>query len=169
MILQWNTNDFAVSGLAEEHARLIGARYRNLYDESERYQLERPRPHHLVSPLDARDFARTDPPQRAGARGGRHFFGMLRSFRDEVVRDGGDFLLLIFPELVRFDDHPYESIVEALRDFARENGIAYVDLLPELSSHPARELWVHETDHHPNYRAHEIAHRAVLQKLGAPW
>jgi hypothetical protein len=167
VILQWNTNDFALSGLAEEHARLIGARYRNLYDESERYRwsaLVHTIWYRLAMREISRGLIRLNEEELAR---GRRFFEMLRDFRDEVVSDGGDFLLLIFPELIHFDDHPYANIVQALSDFARTNGIAYVDLLPELSRYDARELWVHETDHHPNYVAHEIAHRALLEHLDA--
>jgi lysophospholipase L1-like esterase len=167
VILQWNTNDFAVSGIVQEHARLIGARYRDLYDDSPRYRWSA-LVHTLWYRLAMREISsgllRLNEQELAG---GRALFEKLGRLRDEVARDGGEFLILIFPELIHFDDYPYAGIVQALRDFAREKGIAYVDLLPELSRHAASELWVHETDHHPNYVAHEIAHRAVLEHLAA--
>ena len=79
--------------------------------------------------------------------------------------EGAGFTVLAFPELIRFDDYPYAAILELLRDYCRDEEIQLVDLLPALSKYEDHELWVHETDHHPNRVAHAIAARELLAGL----
>jgi hypothetical protein len=73
--------------------------------------------------------------------------------------------VLIFPELIRFDDYPYGELIDQVRVYCEARRIEVVDLLPLLSAHRDRDLWVHESDHHPNPAAHELAARALLGTL----
>jgi hypothetical protein len=66
---------------------------------------------------------------------------------------------------VRFEDYPYAAIVDALRTYCTEERIGFVDLLPALGTHRDADLWVHETDHHPNPYAHGIAAAELLKTL----
>jgi hypothetical protein len=79
-----------------------------------------------------------------------------------AAEDRSRFTVLLFPELIRLDDYPYNAILEIVRAYCRDRGIELVDLLPALAEHRDRDLWVHETDHHPNPTAHAIAAKALL-------
>jgi hypothetical protein len=102
---------------------------------------------------------------RADVDAGRASFDDVGRIRQMVEADAAAFNILIFPELIRFADYPYAAIVDALRDYCREQRIAVVDLLPALATHRDADLWVHETDHHPNPTAHAVAAAELLKVL----
>ncbi len=167
VVFQWNTNDFPAPNVQEDHLRLIGARYREIYGRAEALRWS-----HLLSfayvrlamgQLSRELIATT----REEALTGRYRFDEIGRMHRIAERDGAGFVVLAFPELIRFDDYPYAAILELLREYCRSEGIALIDLLPALSAHPDHELWVHETDHHPNRIAHAIAARELAQGLDA--
>jgi lysophospholipase L1-like esterase len=163
--LQWNTNDFPAPQVQEDHLRLIGARYRELYARAETLGWS-----HLLSfvymRLQMSQLSRELIATTQGeAEAGRYRLGEIGRVSRMAEQDGAGFLVLAFPELIRFDDYPYAAILDLLREYCRSEGIALVDLLPALSVHEDRELWVHETDHHPNRIAHAIAARELAKGL----
>lgn len=101
------------------------------------------------------------PHEREGRRG----LAQVARLRDDVERTGAAFSVLIFPELIHFDDYPYSGIIETVMNYCRNEKVSCVNLLPELARHSAEDLWVHETDHHPNQIAHAIASEALVQHL----
>lgn len=161
VILQWNTNDYPTSQVQQDHLRLIGAEYRDVFAPPPavawsrvlRYAVLQYRLRQI-----SRDLLATT---TADAEQGRAVLGGIGAIAKWARADGSKFTLLIFPELIRFDDYPYATILNIVRDYAREHQIDTVDLLPTLAQHRDRDLWVHVTDHHPNPIAHEIAARAL--------
>ncbi|OGV73347.1 MAG: hypothetical protein A3K19_26605 [Lentisphaerae bacterium RIFOXYB12_FULL_65_16] len=165
VILQWNTNDFIVSSVTERNLDLIGARYREVFGSADKYRWSA-----LVRYLRYQwglrrvSNALIKVTQEEVQRGSGNL-GQVEELRDAVTANGQTFLLLIFPELVRFDDYPYAGIVDAMSGFCAQKQIDTVNLLPALSQHDASDLWVHETDHHPNHIAHQIAATEILNYL----
>jgi hypothetical protein len=165
VVFQWNTNDFPEPRVQEDHLRLIGARYVQLHAQAHALRWS-----HLVSFVYtrlamaslSRELVATT---REEAETGRHRFEEIGRMRRMAEKDGAGFTVLAFPELIRLDDYPYAAILELLRDYCREEKIQLVDLLPALSQHEDRALWVHETDHHPNRIAHAVAARELLAGL----
>ena len=165
VVLQWHTNDFPSTGVQKDHVRLIGVRYRETFANAADYRWSR-----LLSALYvrarmraiSRDLIATT---RAELDEGRASFDDIGRLRQLVTADGAAFTVLIFPELVRFGDYPYAAIVDALRAYCEQERIPVVDLLPALATHRDADLWVHETDHHPNPVAHAIAATELLKTL----
>lgn len=163
MILQWNTNDFLVSPAAcAEDLRLTRSYIETMRAPEGgsrllrylRLALARREMNQQLIDLNLRELQR---PAN---------FQQIKALRDEVERAGARFVVLIFPELIRLDHHPYAPILDALRAFCIREQIACIDLAPKLAAHRDRELWVHELDHHPNRIAHQIAADALAEALG---
>jgi lysophospholipase L1-like esterase len=165
VVFQWNTNDFPSPDVQEDHLRLIGARYRKLFAEAEALRWSR-----LLSVtwlrlqtwrLSREVIATT----REDAERGHYAFEAIGRLRSLVEQDGARFTVLAFPELIRFEAYPYAALLEALHAYCRQERIHVIDLLPALAAHRDRELWVHETDHHPNRLAHAIAARELARGI----
>lgn len=165
VVLQWNTNDYPLPRVRREDNADIQGRYKELNRRSKRYRWSAAL-HWVWYRLEMYTLARrANRPfdlSRAGA-----YFARIAALRDDVERHGAAFAVLIFPTLVRLHDHPHAEMVRRLVDFCAAHGLRCVDLLPELSRHRAEDLWVHETDHHPNQRAHAIAARALAPAVEA--
>ena len=157
VVLQWTTNDFPSASVQKDHIRLIGAEYRSVIGSADEYPWSR-----LLSILARRRRLRAISDAlvattREEAESGRASFEDLARLARMAADDGSRFTVLVFPELIRFDAYPYTAIVDGLVDFCRARHIEVINLLPALAEHRASTLWVHETDHHPNRRAHAIA------------
>ena len=84
-------------------------------------------------------------------------------------RHGAGLALVIFPELYELTEkYPFKNIHDRVREAAEELGIPVLDLLDTFTGEAPETLWVHETDHHPNARAHEIAAGAIHRFLTDP-
>ena len=59
------------------------------------------------------------------------------------------------------EDYPFTAIHAFVEETCGEIGLPVHDLLPAFQGKRDRELWVHQTDHHPNEIAHEIAARSL--------
>ena len=162
VIVQWNTNDLPLSVVGEDHFRLLANRYRALF-EANPWKWSR-----LFSTLyfniELHSISRelvTVTKERAEKESGA--FGSIGLLRSVTQADGADFTVLVFPEIIRFNDYPYATVVDLLKEYCRNEQVSTVDLLPALSQHRDRDLWVYETDHHPNRVAHAIAARELLK------
>ena len=89
----------------------------------------------------------------------------LETMAREVEMEGGQLVLMIFPLLYDFENYRFEKCHTMMRDFARNNNIPVLDLLPAFSRHTDKDLWVNPTDHHPNETAHAIAARELYDFL----
>jgi hypothetical protein len=167
VVLQWNTNDFPSSDMEAEHQRLIGAEYARDYEEARTRSWSR-----LLTFASSRiGMWRTSHELIAMANRvplNPHAFDALAQVAQEIDRDGAGFAVLAFPELIRFDRYPYAAVIDALHDACQRHHITLIDLLPALSRYQDRDLWVHETDHHPNRIAHAVAAHALVDALKLP-
>lgn len=164
VVLQWNTNDYPTSQVQADHLRLIGAEYRDVFASPpalawsrvlsfavQQYRLQR----------ISRDLIHVT---AQDAEAGRAVLGGIGAIAEWAKTDGAEFTLLIFPELIRLNDYPYASILALVHQYADGRQIDTIDLLPALSANRDRDLWVHETDHHPNPIAHGIAADALAAR-----
>jgi lysophospholipase L1-like esterase len=166
VVLQWNTNDFPSVRVQRDHLRLIGVRYREVYANAEALRWSRLLGFaytRLRTWQLSRELVATT---RGEVETRRDAFAAIGRLRHLAVQDRAGFAVLGFPELVRFEAYPYAALLELLREYCARQRIPLVDLLPALSAHRDRELWVHETDHHPNATAHAIAARELAAELG---
>jgi hypothetical protein len=90
----------------------------------------------------------------------------LTSFRDAVVKSGGQFYVVTFPFMhVVGDDYPYRDIHQRLDDFWTKIGVPHLDLLDVYADKAAEELVISSRDAHPNKYAHALAARAIAAFL----
>lgn len=74
--------------------------------------------------------------------------------------------VLGWPVLVRLDaSYPFREIHEQVGQVVREAGGTFIDLEPVFRGLSAKDLHVHPTDHHPNEIAHDLAARALVERL----
>ncbi len=83
------------------------------------------------------------------------------------------FLVVIFPFLHELDgDYPFQIVHDTVREYCESVGIDVLDLRDSYRAFRGPELWVHESDQHPNEMGHGIAARVtaqhVLERLGWP-
>ena len=127
------------------------------------------------------EFAR--PSNRAAFRRFEGYaFESLRSMRDLVTASGADFLVAAYPDAVQVDpdvrhallertglapsDYEWQRAQRILGAFCRENGIAFVDLLPEFRK--ARQMgWslYLENDSHWNAAGNTLAAELLFDAL----
>ena len=62
-------------------------------------------------------------------------------------------------------DYPFQVVHDTVREFCEAQDIAVLDLRTVYSEFSGPELWVHETDQHPNELAHAMAARAVVEHM----
>lgn len=75
-------------------------------------------------------------------------------------------LIVNIPEFHQFNPYPFPEVTQFLETFVQENSYAqYLDLLPTLSIHKPRTLWVSAEDHHPNAIGQQLIATAIHQKL----
>ncbi len=99
------------------------------------------------------------PPNRVGWERTRAF---IREMQLRTTARGARFVLVLWPLLVDTDSaYPFASAHREVQRFCLAAGIEMVELLPSLRVHPARDLWVHATDMHPNEVAQALAARAL--------
>jgi len=81
--------------------------------------------------------------------------------------DGVRPYLVVFPWLYALDSgrYPFAGPHRVVRRLAEQQHFTVLDLLPVFAGTPARELWVHPTDQHPNEIAHARAADALLELL----
>jgi lysophospholipase L1-like esterase len=86
----------------------------------------------------------------------------LRAIRARARARGIDVGLVIFPVLVQLDEsYPFLAIHALLVEFAQENEISVLDLLPAFLGQQGPDLWVARYDQHPNAEGHRIAAEAM--------
>jgi hypothetical protein len=86
----------------------------------------------------------------------------LLSVRDDVLKRGGKFALVIFPILFGLtDDYPLQEVVDEIERFGISNNIPTFSLLPVFQGEDASALWVSPLDQHPNKIGHAIAAEAI--------
>jgi hypothetical protein len=70
--------------------------------------------------------------------------------------------LVIFPVLIDLDDdYHFRDICDAVAAFGAAEGLPTFSLLPAFLGRNGPDLWVSDSDQHPNARAHAIAAEAL--------
>ncbi len=90
----------------------------------------------------------------------------LRRARTLSRAQGFDLVMMIFPVLWDLEGpSPFIDIHRRVAAYAEEIEIPVLDLLPAFRGFEGPELWVHETNQHPNERAHAIAGNSLFEFL----
>jgi lysophospholipase L1-like esterase len=83
-------------------------------------------------------------------------------------RENGIKLLIAhLPELHDVQNYPFQSITDLVRLSAAENGVEFIDLLPNFKGTSSEKLWVTVPDPHPNSLAHQLIAEGLFAKLQA--
>lgn len=91
----------------------------------------------------------------------------LRELQALTKQAGVPFVVAIFPMLSELEHYPYERLHTMARDFCRDAGIRCVDLRHVFDGYPERDLWVDDTDQHPNDIGQRLMAEAILSYLRA--
>ena len=92
----------------------------------------------------------------------------LVGIQEKTEAIGAELLLVIFPFFHQLQsDYPFQVIHDIVSTFARGQEIDVLDLRDAFPSYDGPELWVHETDQHPNEVAHKIAAEAVFRHISS--
>ncbi len=163
--LQWNTNDFPVTAVSTTHTEIISGNYIEGYDAPKIIKwsvLGRLLWHTLKTWQVSNEIIRLTNFELVL---GKKNFNQILEFQQTVLNDKADFLLVIFPEIIRLNDYPYADVIKELKNFLDEHHIPIIDLLPALSKYKDKDLWVHPSDHHPNEIAHQLAAEEIFKYL----
>ncbi|MBL8202206.1 MAG: SGNH/GDSL hydrolase family protein [Chromatiales bacterium] len=97
------------------------------------------------------------------ADGLRAFAGYLGGF---VAIPETRVVLVLYPLMEGLEGtYPLQRVHDRVAAMAREAGLPVLDLAPAFRGQRTRDMWVHDTDHHPNARAHGIAADAIAAWL----
>lgn len=87
----------------------------------------------------------------------------IRGMKNRIRARGGRFVLALWPLLVGLEgDYPFAEAHQTVAAFCASAGIPFLDLRTALAGRRSADLWVHETDHHPNEIAHALAAESLL-------
>ena len=82
---------------------------------------------------------------------------LLERMKRRCDRRGCEFVIVLFPLLYELAEYPFAAAHAAVREFAQEADIRFVDLLERFEGEDETGYWVHPRDFHPNHRAHRAA------------
>ena len=109
--------------------------------------------------IDLAQIVEQNPQQWQGVQRG------LRELQAMTKQAGVPLVVAIFPMLSELDHYPYERLHTMARDFCRDAGIRCVDLRHVFDGHVERDLWVDDTDQHPNDVGQRLMAEAILAYL----
>lgn len=99
-------------------------------------------------------------------RNRRNLAWMRQQFQDVGARKDCHVAVVLYPLLESLDeDYPLVEVHEVIRQMVERAGLPFLDLTPVFAGQKTSELWVHETDHHPNGQAHQLAATAIYEWL----
>jgi lysophospholipase L1-like esterase len=84
---------------------------------------------------------------------------------DHARRRGIQVTMAMVPDLHNLADYPLGFVHDIFAQTARENGFAYVDLLPALQRVRPEEIWAMPGDAHPGARGHAVMAGAIYPVL----
>jgi hypothetical protein len=93
----------------------------------------------------------------------------LRSFKElergrEIARSvGAAFAVAILPFMYDLkEDNPFLPIHRLIQEYCIHHDIPVTDLFPVFKGQKYADLWVHESDPHPNEKGHELIARGLF-------
>ncbi len=95
----------------------------------------------------------------------------IKRLADYCKKNDIKLLIAHLPELHDVQNYHFGQVTELVRQAANENGVAFVDLLPNLQFQASEDLWVTPPDPHPNAFANELIAAGLfnaLQKIDTP-
>lgn len=96
------------------------------------------------------------------AKGLETTWNAIQRMSDHQKNAGKRFLLVVFPMFIDTDgNYPLQRCHDAVVQAMKTRGIEVLDLLSTYRKTPAKELWVHPLDRHPNDVAHRMAAEAI--------
>jgi lysophospholipase L1-like esterase len=75
--------------------------------------------------------------------------------------------MAMVPDIHNLDNYPLQFVHDVFAATARDNGFAYLDLLPALKGLKSTEIWAMPGDPHPNARGHALMADAIYPVLAA--
>jgi lysophospholipase L1-like esterase len=69
---------------------------------------------------------------------------------------------MMIPDVHDLVDYKFAFVHDIMRDFAQQNGYAYIDLLPPMSGLRPQEIWAMPGDPHPNALGHKLMADAIF-------
>ena len=83
----------------------------------------------------------------------------------ELAKNGGfKYGILIFPFMYELtDEYPFKPVNEMILNYCKNHNIPVQDLIPAFRGYSYADLWVHESDQHPNEKGHRIAAEAMAE------
>jgi hypothetical protein len=75
---------------------------------------------------------------------------------------------MMIPDVHDLVDYKFTFVHDIMRNFAKENGYAYVDMLPVMTGLRPQEIWAMPGDPHPNAFAHKLMAEAILPLIAQP-
>jgi len=75
--------------------------------------------------------------------------------------------LAMVPDIHNLDRYPLQFVHDIFGKTARDNGFAYVDLLPALRGIASSDIWAMPGDPHPNARGHALMADAIYPVLAS--
>ncbi|WP_298244122.1 GDSL-type esterase/lipase family protein [uncultured Bradyrhizobium sp.] len=75
--------------------------------------------------------------------------------------------LAMVPDIHNLDRYPLQFVHDIFGKTARDNGFAYVDLLPALQGIASSDIWAMPGDPHPNARGHALMADAIYPVLAS--
>jgi len=97
------------------------------------------------------------------------YTAVVAALAETCKENGLPMLLVSFPRISRARESPYPfpHITRILQEFATEEDIYFVDLLPAVLRSEANTLTVSAWDGHPNEGVHSIAAEEIYRRLAA--
>lgn len=97
---------------------------------------------------------------------GKNLALMQEHLRALAARQDCPAVLVMYPLLIGFEHgYPLTPIHQTIGRMAREAGLPVLDLAETFRGQKTQSLWVFDTDHHPNGRAHALAAEAIASWL----
>jgi lysophospholipase L1-like esterase len=92
----------------------------------------------------------------------------LRKLSQYAQAHGIRLYFMMIPDVHDLVDYKFMFVHDLMRDFAKANGYAYVDLLPAMTGLRPEQIWAMPGDPHPNAFAHKLMADAIFPLIVRP-
>ena len=89
----------------------------------------------------------------------------VRQVKRMVESHEGRYVIVFHPWLFRLADYPLAKEQEVMREFAREQGVPYLDLMEVYAGREADDLRISPVNEHPNAAAHALLADGIARFL----